>query len=130
MGKIIKLTKIFMFDSAHFLPEHKGKCSAMHGHSYKLEVTVARANKLLISGGSSDGMVIDFFDLNVVVKDEVINKIDHKILNDIYPFRTTAENVADHIFDVLTEKLLPYEIIVEKVRLWETTDACVEVSND
>ncbi|HWR08373.1 6-carboxytetrahydropterin synthase QueD [Sporomusa sp.] len=129
MAKVIKLTKIFMFDSAHFLPEHKGKCSAMHGHSYKLEVTVVRTNKLLISGGSSDGMVIDFYDLNAVVTEEVISKIDHKVLNDIYPFRTTAENIANHIFDVLAEKLLLHGVIVERIRLWETPDACVEVCN-
>jgi 6-pyruvoyltetrahydropterin/6-carboxytetrahydropterin synthase len=95
-----------------------------------MEVTVVRQNKLLISGGSSDGMVIDFFDLNTVVMDEVINNIDHKVLNDIYPFRTTAENVGAHIFDLLTDKLLRHGVTVERIKLWETPDACVEVWHD
>ena len=38
----ISVTKIFKFDAAHFLPEHSGKCADLHGHTYRLEVTVAR----------------------------------------------------------------------------------------
>ncbi|HZK54249.1 MAG TPA: 6-carboxytetrahydropterin synthase QueD [Desulfosporosinus sp.] len=126
-GMVIKLTKSFTFDSAHFLPNHKGKCSNMHGHTYRLEVTVVRENGTLLVGGSDEGMVIDFSDLKAVVKGEVIDKIDHKVLNEVLPFRTTAENLAAHIFSVLSDKLQLSGIIVERIKLWETPDSYVEV---
>ena len=125
-GMVIKLTKSFTFDAAHFLPNHKGKCSTMHGHTYRLEVTVVRDNGMLINGGSGDGMVIDFSDLKAVVKVEVIDKIDHKVLNEVLPFRTTAENMAAHIFGVLTDKLQSSGVKVDKIKLWETPDSYAE----
>lgn len=129
-GMVIKLTKSFTFDSAHFLPDHKGKCSNMHGHTYRLEVTVVRDNGKLINGGSDDGMVIDFSDLKDVVKAEVIDKIDHKVLNEVLPFRTTAENMAAHIFCVLTDKLQLRGVNIDKIKLWETPDSYVEIGHE
>lgn len=126
-GTVIKLTKSFTFDAAHFLPNHKGKCSNMHGHTYKLEVTVVRENGKLMESGSDEGMVIDFSDLKTIVKAEVIDKVDHTVLNEVFSFRTTAENMAAHIFGVLTDKLQPLGVKVEKIKLWETPDSCVEV---
>ena len=124
---VIKVTKSFTFDAAHFLPNHKGKCAAMHGHTYRLEVTVFRDNKKLTLDGSDEGMVMDFYDLKAIVMAEVIDKMDHKVLNEVLPFRTTAENMAAHIFSVLTDKLQSSGVIVEKIKLWETTDSYVEV---
>lgn len=128
-GIVIKVTKNFTFDAAHFLPNHKGKCSSMHGHTYRLEVTVVREKGELIEQGSDEGMVIDFSDLKAIVKTEVIDKMDHKLLNDVFSFRTTAENMAAHIFDVLTHQLRPLGVRVDKIKLWETPDSCVEVEN-
>ncbi|TGE37432.1 6-carboxytetrahydropterin synthase QueD [Desulfosporosinus fructosivorans] len=122
----MKTTKSFTFDAAHFLPDHKGKCANMHGHTYRLEVSVARNNGILGNGGSDEGMVIDFADLKAIVKAEVIDKMDHKVLNDVLPFRTTAENMADHIFKVLTDKLQASGVIVDRIKLWETPDSYVE----
>lgn len=130
MGMVIKLTKSFTFDAAHFLPNHKGKCSSMHGHTYRLEVTVIREEGTLINIGSDEGMVIDFADLKGIVKDEVIDKIDHKVLNEVFSFRTTAENMAAHIFTVLTEKLQSVGVRVDNIRLWETPDSYVEVGHE
>lgn len=130
IGKVIKVTKSFSFDAAHFLPNHKGKCSNMHGHTYKLEVTVIRDNGQLIDKGSDEGMVIDFSDLKSIVKSEVLDKVDHKVLNEVFPFRTTAENMAAYIFDVLDEKLSSYGVKVERIRLWETPDSWAEVAYD
>lgn len=130
MGMVIKLTKSFNFDSAHFLPNHKGKCSSMHGHTYRLEVTVIREEGKLIDIGSDEGMVIDFADLKEIVKDEVLDKMDHKVLNEVFSFRTTAENMAAHIFDVLTERLHSVGVRVDKIRLWETPDSYVEVGHE
>lgn len=123
---VIKVTKSFTFDAAHFLPNHKGKCAAMHGHTYRLEVTVIRQNGL-IDSGSDEGMVIDFYDLKGIVTAEVIDKLDHKVLNEVLSFRTTAENMAAHIFSVLKDKLQSGGVIVEKIKLWETPDSYVEV---
>lgn len=127
---IVKTTKSFTFDAAHFLPEHKGKCANMHGHTYRLEVTVVRNNGTLGNVGSDEGMVIDFADLKAIVKAEVIDKMDHKVLNDVLPFRTTAENMAAYIFEVLTDKLQASGVIVDRIKLWETPDSYVEASYD
>jgi len=124
---VIKVTKSFTFDAAHFLPNHKGKCASMHGHTYRLEVTVVRENGKLMNEGSDEGMVVDFYDLKAIVTTEVIDKMDHKVLNEVLPFRTTAENMAAHIFGVLTDKLQSSGVIVEKIKLWETPDSYVEV---
>jgi len=124
---VIKVTKSFTFDAAHFLPNHKGKCANMHGHTYRLEVTVVRKNGKLMNDGSDEGMVVDFYDLKAIVTTEVIDKMDHKVLNEVLPFRTTAENMAAHIFGVLTDKLLANGVVVEKIKLWETPDSYVEV---
>ncbi|HVJ50088.1 6-carboxytetrahydropterin synthase QueD [Desulfitobacterium sp.] len=126
-GTVIKVTKSFTFDAAHFLPNHKGKCAKMHGHTYKLEVTVVREDGKLMDSGSDEGMVIDFSDLKAIVKAEVIDKVDHNVLNEVFSFRTTAENMAAHIFDVLTDKLRPLGVKVAKIKLWETPDSCAEV---
>ncbi|WP_425806236.1 6-carboxytetrahydropterin synthase QueD [Desulfitobacterium sp. Sab5] len=128
MGKVIKVTKSFTFDAAHFLPNHKGKCSNMHGHTYKLEVTVMRDKGQLMTDGSDEGMVIDFSDLKSIVKSEVIDKVDHKLLNEVFSFRTTAENMAAYIFDVLDQNLQPLGVKVERIKLWETPDSCAEVA--
>lgn len=72
----IRITKQFEFETGHALYGYDGKCRNVHGHSYKLSVTV-------IGTPSSDkndvkyGMVIDFKDLKRIVKDEIVNKFDH-----------------------------------------------------
>ena len=109
----IEITKIFTFESAHQLPGHSGKCAQLHGHSYKLEVSVAGP---LIADGSAEGMVMDFADVSAIVNREVIEKWDHRFLNDILPFRTTAENLAVEIHRLLTLAGLP----VSRICLWET----------
>ncbi len=115
------ITKIYNFEAAHHLPGHNGKCARLHGHSYKLEVTVTAP---LQTHGSSEGMVLDFSDLNVVVEREVIQQWDHQFLNDLLPFRTTAENLAQEIF----QRLSRADLNVVKIRLWETAKAFVTVT--
>ena len=123
----ISVTKIFKFDAAHFLPEHSGKCADLHGHTYRLEVTIARKDGGLIAEGSSAGMVLDFGDLKTIVQREIIEKVDHKMLNDIFPFRTTAENMVIHFYEVLEQQLAPLGVEVLKLRLWETQTSFAEV---
>lgn len=117
----ISVTKLFTFEAAHQLPDHKGKCSQLHGHSYKLEVTVAGP---LQSTGSSNGMVIDFADLSAIVNEQIITPWDHRFLNELLPFHTTAENLALEVYT----KLIKAGLAVERVKLWETSKAYAEVS--
>lgn len=83
-----EITKSFEFSAAHsltFLPEGH-KCRNLHGHNYRLTVTVR--------GQIPDnGMLVDYVEISAVVK-PLIDKCDHKNLNDIIPFNTTSENIA------------------------------------
>jgi len=72
----IRITKQFYFETGHALYGYDGKCRNVHGHSYKLSVTVIGAP----SANTNDvkfGMVIDFKDLKKIVKTEIVDKFDH-----------------------------------------------------
>ena len=99
--------KQFTFDSAHFLHNYVGKCANLHGHTYKLEV--------IIEGEvDENGMVVDFVDVDRVVKEVIIDKLDHRFLNDIIP-QSTAENIVIWIWNQLKDKLQ-----INQLTLWET----------
>lgn len=127
----ISATKIFRFEAAHFLPNHKGACADLHGHSYKLAVTVQRHDGGVIeeAGNTSDGMIVDFTDLKAMVDERVIKLIDHKFLNDIFVKRPTAENMAYEIFRDLNQWLHAHRASykVTRIKLWETETGFVEV---
>ena len=123
----ISVTKIFKFDAAHFLPEHKGKCADIHGHTYRLEVTVARTEGDVVASGSSAGMGLDFGDLKEIVQREIIEKVDHKMLNDVLPFRKTAENMVVYFYEVLEQQLALLGVEVLKLKVWETQTSYAEV---
>ena len=113
----LEVTKEFEFESCHKLLDYEGACSRMHGHSYKLQVTMS---------GLCDnrGIVIDFKDIKKMVKEEILSKLDHENLNEILPFNTTAENMVKWIFDVLEAQVkmrMEKNVRVEKIRLWETS---------
>jgi 6-pyruvoyltetrahydropterin/6-carboxytetrahydropterin synthase len=117
---MISITKIFHFEAAHFLPSHKGKCKNLHGHSYKVEVEVAgKPHK----EGEEKGMVMDFGRLKKIVTEEIIDKLDHTILNESIQinndFPTTAENLCSYIAEIL----MSIGIDVVHVRVWETQDS-------
>jgi 6-pyruvoyltetrahydropterin/6-carboxytetrahydropterin synthase len=97
------VTKIFTFDSAHFLTNYYGKCERMHGHTYTLEVT-------LEGDVQSNGLIIDFVVLKRMVKKHVLDKLDHQILNDVIE-NPSAERVVLWIWDQLKDlqKLLSEE---------------------
>ena len=113
------ITATFIMESAHMLPQHRGKCARLHGHEYKLEVTVSGS---IQTSGPAEGMVMDFAEIEEVVKREVIDQWDHQYLNDLLSFPTTAENLAAEIF----RRISPY-LPVSRVRLWETQIYYVEV---
>ena len=107
------VTKEFTFDSAHFLPKYFGKCENLHGHTYKLHVTVH------VSQLDDQGLAFDFVTLKEVVKREVVEVLDHKLINDIIPV-SSAENIAAWAW----EKLAPHLPLFE-LKLWETPTSFV-----
>ncbi len=126
MIKQALLTKTFHFEAAHFLPNHRGKCARLHGHSYKLEVTV-RGPLKDVPGASDDGMVMDFEDLSHLVQHAVLERCDHQNLNEGTGIRTTAENLAHWIWEALVQAGLP-EALLYRVCLWETAQGRVEIT--
>lgn len=76
---MIRITKIFSFETAHVLYNYDGKCKNMHGHSYKLYVTV-KGNPIQDINHPKNGMVVDFGDIKNIVKREIIDLWDHSVL--------------------------------------------------
>jgi 6-pyruvoyltetrahydropterin/6-carboxytetrahydropterin synthase len=108
------VARCFEFQAAHHLPRHPGKCRRPHGHSYRLEV--------LCEGpvDPESGMVVDFADLKAAVQERVLDRFDHRDLNDILE-NPTAELIAAWIWDELREADLP----IQEIRLWETSTCYV-----
>ncbi len=110
------VTKEFTFDSAHFLPSYKGKCESMHGHTYRLQVTVE--GQL-----DSEGMVMDFLALKQMVKKYVIEKLDHKLINDVIDV-PSAENMSIWTWNQLKDAPeLPEGVKLYEVKIWETKNS-------
>jgi len=108
-GRTASIRRRFTFDAAHALPFHPGKCRRLHGHTYRLEVEVH--GEL-----DANGLLIDFGELKSIVRELVVDPCDHRNLNDVFPFPTTAENLARHFF----ETLRPHLPGLRRLELWET----------
>ena len=72
----IRITKQFSFETGHALYGYDGKCKNVHGHSYRLDVTVI-GTPIMDTSNVKYGMVIDFGDLKTIVKDEIVDVFDH-----------------------------------------------------
>ena len=72
----MKVSKTLSFDAAHQLVGHFGKCANLHGHTYKVEISLAGEN---IQDGSSQGMVVDFYHVKQVAG-KFIDRLDHATL--------------------------------------------------
>ena len=72
----IRITKQFSFETGHALYGYDGKCKNVHGHSYKLSVTVI-GKPIADKNNVKYGMVIDFSDLKQIVKEDIVNVFDH-----------------------------------------------------
>jgi 6-pyruvoyltetrahydropterin/6-carboxytetrahydropterin synthase len=100
------------FDAAHKLVGYKGKCSRVHGHTWKVEVFVV--------GGKLDdiGILVDFETLKEKLE-EITERLDHSFLNDLKEIgNPTSENISRYVFQNL--KGLPKTVKLEKVRVWES----------
>jgi 6-pyruvoyltetrahydropterin/6-carboxytetrahydropterin synthase len=117
----VRVTKIFTFDSAHNLVNYHGKCEELHGHTYKLEVTVE-------GYPDEEGMVLDFVKLKEIVNEKIIKKLDHKYLNEVLGFNTTSENILLWMWKELEEELKGPNYKLYKLTLWETPTSFAEVT--
>jgi 6-pyruvoyltetrahydropterin/6-carboxytetrahydropterin synthase len=117
------VSKIFTFDSAHSLRDYNGPCKNIHGHTYKLEVKIE---------GEIDnrGLIMDFHDLNRIVKEEIIVKLDHFYLNDIFEFNPTCENIAVWIYEKLEKLITKHKCNLTLVKLWETPTSFATIENN
>lgn len=116
------IVKEFTFNAAHRLEGHQRGCQNLHGHTYILRVGVYGAIREQ-QGASDEGMVIDFEDLKNIVKTRIVDKLDHQYLNEVFPFRTTAENMAVWMM----RELRRAGLTVRFLRLYETPTSYVEI---
>ena len=89
------------FAAGHYLRNYKGKCENPHGHNYKVRVTLRGAEL------DKAGLLLDFKDVKEVMK-QVIDRLDHQMLNDIEPFiklNPSAENLARYFYDQANGRL-------------------------
>jgi 6-pyruvoyltetrahydropterin/6-carboxytetrahydropterin synthase len=117
----MQLTTKFKFCSAHFLPRYDGACRNLHGHDFWC--------KLYVAGNYNDetGMICDFKILKNIINNNVVSKLDHKNLNDIFE-NPTAENIVVWIFDALYQDLDAIELAIAKIELWESDNSSVVFS--
>ncbi|MCF1190440.1 6-carboxytetrahydropterin synthase [Mangrovimonas sp. AS39] len=140
----IRITKQFSFETGHALYGYDGKCKNVHGHSYKLAVTVI-GQPIEDTTNVKYGMVIDFGDLKKIVKEEIVNVFDHAtVFNKNTPHVELARELESRGHNVLlvdyqptsermvidfSEKIksrLPENIQLHSLRLQETDSSYAE----
>ena len=115
-----ELKIITEFSAAHNLRNFRGKCEALHGHNWKVEV--------VLSGNNLDdsGVVLDFAEVKAATS-EIMSEIDHRYLNDL-PFfvenNPSSENIARYIFHRLQQRIDNDRVRIKRVTAWESQDAC------
>lgn len=123
---MFKVTVYGKFSSAHFLRNYNGKCENMHGHNYKVEISVV-AKKL-----DDSEMVVDFTIIKNNLK-EILDELDHKLLNELEFFKIhnpTSENIAYYIFmrikEMLDKRIENKNIKLISAKVWETDEQYAE----
>jgi 6-pyruvoyltetrahydropterin/6-carboxytetrahydropterin synthase len=143
MNPTIRVTREFTFEMAHVLWNYDGPCRNVHGHSYRLFVTISGIPVDDVKN-PKNGMVMDFTDLKTIVLREIINVFDHSVVVSrdfdkdkisifkktfgntvIVDYQPTCENlVAD--FAGKIKKLMPHGIILHNLKLYETAKSYAE----
>lgn len=143
----IKITKQFSFEMAHALRHYDGLCRNIHGHSYKMDITLA-GQPLHDESSPKNGMVMDFGDLKKLVNEKIISLLDHAlvlnaktdaqlitVLKQNYEkivtveFQPTTENLLNFIAEKIKAKL-PEGVALTCVRLRETDTSYAEWCED
>jgi 6-pyruvoyltetrahydropterin/6-carboxytetrahydropterin synthase len=131
------VTKTVRFDAAHVLTNHEGLCKNLHGHTYRVDVSVSCGD------GMPGDMVMDFKELKRIANETICDRFDHAFMYNTsspgeteiaavverngmrtvpIPFRSTAENLAKLFFAELEKKIAG----LSSVRVWETQDSSAE----
>ena len=140
---IIKITKQFSFEMAHALRNYDGLCRNIHGHSYKMDITLA-GQPLQAESSPKNGMVMDFGDLKRLVNEEIISLLDHALVLNaktdaqlvdvlkqnyekivIVDFQPTTENLLNFIAGKIQTRL-SNDVKLTCVRLRETDTSYAE----
>jgi 6-pyruvoyltetrahydropterin/6-carboxytetrahydropterin synthase len=117
-----KLELLHHFDAAHQLKEYIGACANLHGHSWKLKITIETEELV-------KDMVIDFKD----IKKAIDEKYDHKLINEMVNFNPIAENISKDIFGLVKNiydsrgqgNLEEKPAVVLTVTVWESENASI-----
>ena len=121
------LTSQLEFAAAHRLRGYEGNCARLHGHNWKVEVSVSGEHL------NDVGMLMDFKEIKRRAK-VILDELDHFYLNDITPFNDelnpTAENIAWFLFDLLSKDINDNRISVASVKVWENDRNCATFSRD
>lgn len=140
----IRITKQFSFETGHALYGYDGKCKNVHGHSYKLSVTVI-GTPILDNTNVKFGMVIDFTDLKTIVKEEIVDNFDHatvfnkntphvELANELssrghhvilVDYQPTSENMVIDFAKKIKDRL-PHGIELHSLKLQETESSFAE----
>jgi 6-pyruvoyltetrahydropterin/6-carboxytetrahydropterin synthase len=118
---MFEVTIIKTFSAAHLLADIGGKCEDLHGHNFKVEITVA-AEKL-----NPDGLIIDFRILKKILGD-ILEDIDHQHLNELGCFANinpSAENIARYICEKMEPQVKKAGVNMVRVKIWESENAAV-----
>jgi 6-pyruvoyltetrahydropterin/6-carboxytetrahydropterin synthase len=140
---VLRLTRVFHFDMAHVLLNYPGKCKNIHGHTYKLEVTV-KGVPCNEETSPKKGMLIDFSDFKNLIQNEIITIWDHALMihcnsdpvllnalkNNyekiiVVPFQPTTENMICELSSII-KKILPADLQLFSLRLYETEKSFAE----
>jgi 6-pyruvoyltetrahydropterin/6-carboxytetrahydropterin synthase len=134
---MVTVTKTIKFDAAHVLTNHEGLCKNLHGHTYRVDVSVTQAQ------GDASDMVIDFKDLKRIASEVICERFDHAFVYNTesegereiaavverygmrtvaIPFRSTAENLAKLFYGELKARIPG----LSAVKVWETADSSAE----
>jgi len=143
MDSVIRVTREFTFEMAHVLRNYDGPCRNVHGHSYRLFVTVS-GKPLKDNENPKDGMVIDFTDLKNIVLTKIINQFDHSVVISrnfdrekmemmtktfgntvIVDYQPTCENLVADFAERLSA-YLPRDVRLHSLKLYETVNSYAE----
>jgi 6-pyruvoyltetrahydropterin/6-carboxytetrahydropterin synthase len=143
MASVIRVTKEFSFEMAHVLWNYDGPCRNVHGHSYRLFVTLS-GSPVEDTENPKNGMVIDFTDLKRIVKKEIVTVFDHAVVVSnrfdkektemfkkmfgntvIVDYQPTCENLVSD-FAAKIKRLLPKRVHLHSLKLYETATSFAE----
>jgi len=104
------------FAAGHALRNYHGKCENVHGHNYRVLVTIEGPDL------DSIGLLVDFVEVKKLIH-RVVDRLDHQFINDLAPFdqiNPSAENMAKYFYDEIAAGLGTGAVRVGAVRIWET----------